>query len=95
MRLAEARVDLARRSSGTSSAIIAADVAQPPHVPVEEERLAVVGAERLVDAFAVEKPVIEDGDDGVLLVGHAPVDVDQWQSRSCSVHRGTQCAARC
>ena len=38
---------------------------------------AVVGAQRLVDAFAVEEAVVEDRDDGVLLIGHAAVDVDR------------------
>ena len=61
-RLAEARARSRRRSSGTVSASIAAECAQPPHVPVEQERLAVVGAQRLVDAFAVQEPVIEDRD---------------------------------
>ena len=56
--------------------------AQPAHVAVEEERLAVVGAQRLVDALAVQEPVIEDRDDRVLLVGHAPVDVH----RRCASH---------
>ena len=52
-------------------------VPQPPHVPIEEKRLAVVGAPRLVDALAVQKAVIEDRDDGVLLIEHAAVDVDR------------------
>ena len=43
---------------------------------VEQKRLAVVGPQRLVDAFAVEKPVVEHRDDGVLLIGDAAVDVD-------------------
>ena len=36
-----------------------ADVAQPAHVAIEEERLAAVGAQCLVNAFAVEESVIE------------------------------------
>ena len=51
-------------------------IAQPPHVPVEKKWLAVVRAPRLVDALAVQKSVIEDGDDSVLLVEHAAVDID-------------------
>ena len=51
-----------RRSSGTGSASIAGRRAQAAHVPVEEKWLAVVGAQRLVDALAVEKAVIEDRD---------------------------------
>ena len=71
----------ARRSrasvSGTAQREHAGRLAQPPHVAVEEERLAVVGPQRLVDALAVQKPVIEHRDDGVLLIGHAAVDVDR------------------
>ena len=63
------RAAISSSVSGTGSASIAADVAQPAHVAVEEERLAVVGAQRLVDAFAVQEPVIEDRDDRVLLIG--------------------------
>ena len=37
-------------------------LAQPPHVPIEEKRLPVVGAQRLVDALAVQEAVIEDRD---------------------------------
>ncbi len=45
-------------------------------MPVEQKRLTVVGAQRFVDALAVQEPVIEDRDDRVFLVEHAPVDVN-------------------
>jgi hypothetical protein len=35
-------------------------VAQPAHVTIEQEGLAVVGPQRLVDALTVEKAVVED-----------------------------------
>ena len=44
-------------------------------MPVEQERLAVVGPQRLVNAFAVEKSVIEHRNDRVLLIDDAAVDV--------------------
>ena len=97
-RLAEARVDLARRSAGRQREH-AGRLAQPPHVAVEEERLAVVGPQRFVDAFAVEKPVIEDRDDRVLLVGHAAVDVDRGCHRTkrtaCAILGATACRCAC
>ena len=54
---------------------MSADCRSRTHVPVEEKRLAVVGPERLVHALAVEKSVVEDRDDRVLLVEHPAVDV--------------------
>ena len=44
---------------------------------IEEKRLAVVRPPGLVHAFAVQEPVIEDRDHGVLLVEQAAVDVDR------------------
>ena len=48
---------------------------QPAHVAVEEKRLAVVSAQRLVDSFAEQKPVVEDRNDRVRFVCDAAVDV--------------------
>jgi len=53
----------------------AAQMREADRRTIEEKGLAVEGAERLVNAFAVEEPVIEDRDDRVLLVVHAAVDV--------------------
>ena len=50
--------------------------AEAPHVTVEQKGLALVGPQGLVDAFTVQKPVIEDGDDGVRFVDNASVDAD-------------------
>ena len=49
--------------------------AETPHVAVEQEHPAVVGSDRLVDAFAVQEAVIEHRDDGVGLVQQAAVHV--------------------
>ena len=73
-RLPEPRVDL-RVGKRDVERQHARGVPQPAHVALEEERLPVVGPQRLVDAFAVEKPMIEHRDDGVLPVGHAAVHV--------------------
>ena len=37
---------------------------------VEQKRLAVIGPEGFVHALPVEEPMIENGDDGVLLIGN-------------------------
>ena len=50
--------------------------AKPPHVPIEQKRLAVVGPQRFVHALTVQKPVIEHRDDRMLLVDDTAVDVD-------------------
>src|ERR1700733_4414286 len=55
---------------------------QPVHVAVEEKGLPIVGAQRFVNAFAVEEPVIEDGNHGLLRAGHDTIDVDNG-SHSC------------
>ena len=49
--------------------------AQAAHVAVEEERLAVVRAQRLVHALAVQKSVIEHRNHRVLIVEQPAVDV--------------------
>ena len=49
---------------------------QPLHVAVEQERLPVVRAQRLVHPLAVQEPVIEYGDHRVLRIGDAAIDVD-------------------
>jgi hypothetical protein len=49
--------------------------AQPPHVAIEQERLAVVGPQCLVHAFAVQEPVVEHRNHRVLLIEHAAVDI--------------------
>ena len=49
---------------------------QPIHVAIEEERLAIVGAQRLVHAFAVQESVVEDRYGRVCRVRDAPVDED-------------------
>ena len=63
--------------NGTSSSRYRRGRAQPPRVPLVQKRHAVVGAQRLVDALAVEEPVIVDGDDGVLGPCDLPVDVNR------------------
>ena len=74
-RLAESRVDL-RVGERHRKRKHVGRPAQPPHVTLEQERLAVVRAQRFIDAFAVQKSVIEHRDDGVFLIADAPVDVD-------------------
>ena len=59
----------------------------PLHVTVEKKRLAVVGAQRLVHAFAVQKAVVEHRYDGVLLIGDASVYVDSGSHRPESTIR--------
>ena len=51
-------------------------VAQPPHVPVVQERPPVIRAHRFVDALAVEEAVVEHRDDGIAIAADAAVDVD-------------------
>jgi len=55
----------------------AGGTSQPPHVAVEEKRPAVIGAHRFVDALAVQKAVIKDGDHRLALRGDTPIDVDR------------------
>src|SRR5207245_9532702 len=64
----------------------AGGVAQAPHVAVEEERMTVIGPQRLVHALAVQNPVIEDRDRRVLLIDHAPVDVHSGGHRGKAYH---------
>ena len=51
--------------------------AESGEMPVEQERLAVVGAQRLVHAVAVEKPVVEHRDDRLVAIGDDAVHVDR------------------
>jgi hypothetical protein len=60
--------------------------AQPLHVPLVEERPAVIRAERLVNALAVEKPVVENGNRRIALAADAPVDVDRGCHRRESAY---------
>ena len=55
--------------------------AQAREVPIVEERHAVVGAQRFVDAFAVQETVIVDRDDGVLRPRDPAVDVNRAANR--------------
>ena len=55
--------------------------AEPADVAIVEERHPVVGPQRLVDAFAVQEPVIVDRDDGVLGRGDRAVDVNRTAKR--------------
>jgi hypothetical protein len=50
---------------------------EPAHVPIVEKRPAVVGAQRLVNALAVQESVVEHRDDRVTLVGDPSVYVDR------------------
>lgn len=56
--------------------------AQPRHVFRKQERHPVVGAEGFVDTLPVEKPVVEDRDDGILGLRNDPIDVDD--TRQCT-----------
>ena len=51
--------------------------AESGKMPVEQERLAVVGAQCLVHAVAIEKPVVEDRDDRLVAIGDDAVHVDR------------------
>ncbi len=59
---------------------------QPAHMAIEQERFAVVGPQRLVDPFAVQKPMVEHGNHRVLAVDHAAVDIDH-RAHATSVPR--------
>ena len=78
--LAESRFDL-RVGKRNAEGEHVGRPAQPPHVPFEQKRLAVVGPKRLVNTFAVEEALIEHGDDGVFLVRDAAVDVHRGWHR--------------
>ena len=58
-----------------------------------EERHAVVGAQRLVDALAVEEPVIEDRNDRLSAARDRPVDVDCACMRHIRCSRDSRSAA--
>ena len=51
--------------------------AQPGEMSVEQKRLAVVGAQGLIHAVAVEKPVVEHRDDRLVATGDDAVHVNR------------------
>src|SRR5262245_50564218 len=60
---------------------------------VEQKRLTVAGPQRLVDTLAVEKTVIEHRNRGVLLIGHAAINIDSSCHKS-RVHHNILCVLR-
>ena len=58
--------------------------AQPLHVPIEQERLAVVGAGDFVHALAVEEAVIEHRDGRTRAISDPAVDVDEHAHSSAA-----------
>ena len=49
---------------------------KPSKMLVPHEDPAPVGANRFIDAVAVEKPMIEDGDDGLFFLHEPIVEID-------------------
>ena len=70
-------------------------MAQAAHVPIEEERLPMVRAQRLVDALAVQEAVIEDRNRRRRRVGDPAVHIDHRTHVATSILRGPPASARC